>query len=897
MVELFVAIEQTTVEDIFRISQNGLIYFERIPEIFLNSYSAVIIAFDNGSPSLTTTTIITINIISTHTANIPIFEHEVYEIEISENFNDFEIPLIYTRAFSPFPINYEIFSNPANLQFRFQATNQNIFILESLDFEETSQHEISILATDMNSSSSVCLFVYVLDVNDNKPLFDKQIYELYFQENNQIGDLVHSFNISDLDRGVNGDTFLYFIEENIYFYFELIQNNLIAKIEFDFEEIPFLEFEVIVSDRGTPSMFSSCIVVVYIMNINDNIPVVAIGANVINLSENATENTEIFSIPASDEDNLNPLIFTLQNDFTYFGIYVDNDIGILYLVSSPLRGTYQLNVSVSDQSNFVFVTIYVLVGNVNENPPVIDQSTCEGSLMENAPNTTFVTQITAVDGDIGQNGEIIFSILTNLDVTSEHDSTVFENVFKIDPKTGIIALNYNGDTLVGEKRTLIDAEFNSLINLDVIVSDGGGKQDFCRVTISILDENDNPPLFDRDLYEVTFKQIVGEMNILIVFAFDPDQGDNGKIRYARSGNFEFNIDRDSGVITSDSSITSGNYTLIVHAYDYGSPVLESTATVLISVEQDLPPRAFFPNMSYTVSVPEDYPLNTPFIQLEAIPTAANSQIIYSIYQGRNFRTNQEGTFQIDGITGEISLALHLDYEILRPGPFEFSLLIEASNFETPAFTLCSVTVLDVNDNTPLFSSHILKFFINEGVANGTITGRLVATDEDSGVNGDVEYFIYDTTLHIPFIVQLDGYMKSTKVFDYEDTIGQNVFSFLVVARDKCGEECSLTRAVSVTVQVNDLNDNSPAFKENLPNVIWIREDIVPPESIITFLAIDRDSISIDLLEYSILSGNSRNTFLINSKNGHLSLIESLDFEVKVNFNLSIQVCDGFLLCQ
>ena len=60
-------------------------------------------------------------------------------------------------------------------------------------------------------------------------------------------------------------------------------------------------------------------------------------------------------------------------------------------------------------------------------------------------------------------------------------------------------------------------------------------------------------------------------------------------------------------------------------------------------------------------------------------------------------------------------------------------------------------------------------------------------------------------------------LKSTKVFDYEDTIGQNsVFSFLVVARDKCGEECSLTRAVSVTVQVNDLNDNSPAFKENLP---------------------------------------------------------------------------------
>ena len=887
------AIEQTSVDGIFQISEDGLLYFDQIPDSFLNSYSIVLVAFDKGTPSLTTTTIITIIVVTTHTDNIPIFEHGVYEIEIVESFDDFETPLLYSRAFSPYPIVYEISSNPNNLHIRLQTTNQNIFLLENVDFERESRHEISILANDGNSSS-VCLFViYVLDVNDNKPLFGKQFYELYFEENNRIGDLVYTFNISDLDNGLNGETYLYFGEESDYSYFELIQNNLVAKIEFDFEKIQFLEMEVIVSDRGIPSLFSSCFVVVYIMNINDNIPIVAIGTNVINLPEYSTENTEIFSIQASDEDNLNPLIFTLQNDFTYFGVYVDNDIGILFLVTSPLRGTYQLNVSVSDQSNSVFVTIYVLVGNVNENPPVIDQSTCEGSLIENAPNNTVVTQITAADGDIGQNGELIFSILTNLDITSEQDSIVFENIFKIDPETGIIRLNYNGDTLVGEKRTLVDAEFNSVINIDVIVSDGGGRQDFCRVAISILDENDNAPVFDRDLYEVTFKQIIGEMNILIVFAFDPDQGDNGRIRYARSGNFEFKIDSETGVITSYTSVTSGNYTLIIHAYDYGLSVLDSTATVLISVEQDLPPRAFFPSLAYSVSVPEDYPLNTAFIQLEAIPTANNSQIIYSIHRGRHLRTNQEETFQIDGITGEISLALHLDYEILRPGPFVFSLLVVASNFEIPSFTQCFVTVLDVNDNRPQFSSHILKFFIDEGVSNGSVVGRLVATDVDSGVNGEVEYYVYDTTLQIPFIMQLDGYMISTKVFDYEDSAEPNIFSFLAVARDKCGEECSLTRAVSVTIQINDLNDNSPVFKEDLPNVIWIREDVVPPESIIAYQAIDRDIISIDFLEYSILKGNVQNTFLINSKNGHLSLIGSLDFEVKKDFNLSIQVCDGY----
>nr|AVM85894.1 E-cadherin [Oopsacas minuta] len=884
-------IDRSSVENIFQVSETGQLSFVNDADNFLSSYSIVITAFDNGTPSLATTVILSITVYTDIPDDLPIFEHKVYEIEVKESFVDFEIPLMHIRAFSASSIEYEIHSNPSELNLRLE--DQNIYLLEAPDYELSQFYNISISANDGNSTTTCLLFVYVVDVNDNSPYFDQQIYEIFVDENKEIGDVILMLNVTDLDSGLNGEIFLNFTEEFYGKYFEIFGKDLIAKIEFDFEEIQFFEFEIVASDRGQPMQISSSFVHVNIVNINDNIPIVAIGTNVIILPQNATENSEILSIAASDEDNLNSLSFTIKNGFTYFDILVANQVGILSIIRSPVRGTYQLNVTITDGKHSIFVPIYILVGNVNENTPKIEQSTCEGVLMENAPNGTYVAQITAVDEDIGLNGELYFSILTNFHVLSEKIG-VLEDVFTIDSNSGIVTLNYNGNMSVEGVKTLIDAEFSSEIIIDVIVVDGGGQEDFCSLTITILDQNDNAPIFDRDVYEITYKQIIDTTNVLNVFAFDPDQGNNGLVSYRITNTNLFIIDNSKGTIISTGSIPSGNYTFIALAIDNGSPYMETEVMVHIIVQQDLPPRPFFDQSLYEVTVREDQQLNEGFLQVNASKTADNTQIIYSVRRGSSLRANSEGTFQIKGITGEIFLGLHLDYEILRPGPFKFSFLVQASNFETSSYALVVVYVLDVNDNYPKFTSPILNFYLDEGPTNRSYIGRLSATDKDSGENGDIEYSLYDTTLDIPFIIQRNGSIniKSQKVFDYEDPQSKNIFAFLVVARDLCGMECSLSTVVSVAININDLNDNTPIFDENLPSSISLLENTVPPRSVGTFHAIDKDEISFDNLEYSITEGNIGDVFSINAENGHLNLVQILDFETQPEYFLTLKVFDN-----
>ena len=886
-------IEQSSVANIFTISNTGLVSFIEYPISYQTGYSISILAHDNGFPSFSTTVLLTISVHQIIPHKLPIFEHTIYEIDIKENFIDFNKPVTYIHAFSPFPIEYGIVTNSSDFRIHIQTVTQNIFIRSLPDFEVSSRHVFNISASDGNSTQYCSFIVNILDVNDNKPVFSKQIYKTIIEENNNIGDIVLSLNVTDSDSSYNGEVSLYFEDEILDSFFQIFGTDLVAKVAFDFEKNQSLEFEVFAIDNGDPRQSSSCIVTVEIENLNDNPPIVPIETNIVYLHENSTEQN-IFSIPATDEDNLT-LDFKLQNDFTYFAI---TNTGVLYLVLSPLRGTYQLNVNVTDGIHSILVPISILVGNVNENSPKIDQSTCMGNLFENAPNNTFVTQIAADDNDFGINGEISYLILTNFDVFNEANGGVslIENVFKIDSKTGIITTNFDGSFLVGEIRTLIDAEFNSEINLDIIAIDGGGLQDFCRVTISILDLNDNSPSFDRDLYSITYTQIIQSTRILTVYSFDPDQGRNGMIRYSLINANGFIIESTSGVIISIGSIYSGNYTFSVSATDNGSPYLQSTAEIQIIVQNDLLPQPIFEQNSYSFTVFENQSLHTVFLQVNA-STDDSTYIIYSIRASNRYKGNSEGTFLINGITGEISLTQHLDFERLIPCPCFFQILAQASNFESSSFVYVYIYVRDVNDNYPTFRSHIITFNLNEEKPNGTFVGRLVAQDSDSGLNGEIEYFLHDTSLHVPFVIRLDGSILSNQVMDHEDTISSNLYTFICVAIDKCGTDCSLSQVVSVVIRIRDINDNPPIFSVDIPDILSIIENTVPPKDLTVLIATDRDQLSVFEIKYSIILGNINAVFSIDIRTGHLSLVQILDFETQSEYNLTITVCDGKFCAQ
>ncbi|PWA23710.1 hypothetical protein CCH79_00006110 [Gambusia affinis] len=121
-----------------------------------------------------------------------------------------------------------------------------------------------------------------------------------------------------------------------------------------------------------------------------------------------------------------------------------------------------------------------------------------------------------------------------------------------------------------------------------------------------------------------------------------------------------------------------------------------------------------------------------------------------------------------------------------------------------------VTVLDANDNAPVFTQVVYKASVHEHALPETLVITVSATDADEGVNGDVIYdfgHVSEENLDIFSLDPKTGEIKVTGVIDFEETIS---FYISVEAKDGLG----LTSYAKVLIDVIDVNDNAPAIYMN-----------------------------------------------------------------------------------
>ena len=153
-----------------------------------------------------------------------------------------------------------------------------------------------------------------------------------------------------------------------------------------------------------------------------------------------------------------------------------------------------------------------------------------------------------------------------------------------------------------------DRERTPEIHLPVVVSDSGKppKSGTATVDILILDENDNPPLFNAEYFSFNVKENEAPGTVVDrIAARDPDDGENGAVAYAILGdpsgqNGFFIIDKQSGVIKTTKILDREDqsiYRIHVMASDNGYPRMSSTTQVTIHVNDinDHPPIIHYPN--------------------------------------------------------------------------------------------------------------------------------------------------------------------------------------------------------------------------------------------------------------------------------------------------------------
>ncbi|XP_036433445.1 protocadherin alpha-2-like [Colossoma macropomum] len=173
---------------------------------------------------------------------------------------------------------------PFELKPSFQDNMYSLETKEKLDREIISRYDIIITATDLGNpplSSIKTLSVLVSDVNDNTPVFPQRSLDLYLQENNTPGASVFSVRAFDKDSDDNAAISYNIVRgdggQNDMASFININSEtgvIHALKSFDFETVKTFQFHVLAIDSGTPPLSSNVTVNVFILDQNDNVPVI-----------------------------------------------------------------------------------------------------------------------------------------------------------------------------------------------------------------------------------------------------------------------------------------------------------------------------------------------------------------------------------------------------------------------------------------------------------------------------------------------------------------------------------------------------------------------------------------------------------------------------------------------
>lgn len=149
----------------------------------------------------------------------------------------------------------------------------------------------------------------------------------------------------------------------------------------------------------------------------------------------------------------------------------------------------------------------------------------------------------------------------------------------------------------------------------------------------------------------------------------------------------------------------------------------------------------------------------------SLDSGKNAEVVYSIAGG-----NEHNKFTINPETGVISVFEMLDYERVR----DYLLTIQATDLGEPPLSnqaIVNITILDANDNAPIFNQLAYTAQISEDVHIGEFVIKVSATDLDSDMNGKIHYALVKGDHHQQFTIDpLTGNLTVAKPLDREQVL-------------------------------------------------------------------------------------------------------------------------------
>ena len=538
-----------------------------------------------------------------------------------------------------------------------------LVVLEQLDRERQSSYSMQVVALDGGDPpefGSLTVNVEVTDANDNSPVFANASYNVRVPENAPVGSVVLRVHASDLDQDQNGQVVYNIQPASLVKAKGVININnqtgeLYLEGPLDYEKDNVYRLLVTASDLGPDSVPSATRVVIHVDDVNDHKPAVMVNpmtsSGIVELSENTQGGQFVAHISVEDLDSG-------DNGRTHCELGDHR-----FLLKSVMPNAYMMNTARNvtfDREHSPEFSVPLLcrdfgippletsveitgrIMDINDNPPVFTQRVYAISKRENNTINEVLLRVNATDSDLGQNANVSYAI------RGDHSRMV-----KINSRTGVI-----------KARGVFDYESTPNYQFQVVAYDHGDpmRSSTATVVLHLIDVNDEPPLFYRDVYNfVVTEHQQPPLNVGTVAATDRDADPYRDIIFSLVHNERkrapFEIDPVYGKIRTTEVLDrekTAYYTLYVAAHNPGT-ILTSTATVhvrIIDINDNAPVIHFPASTNNSIHLECIYASRDPVIRVDARDPdeGSNGRLTFSM-PGESAK----GVFEINPNTGAISV--------------------------------------------------------------------------------------------------------------------------------------------------------------------------------------------------------------------------------------------------
>ena len=667
--------------------------------------------------------------------------------------------VVSTLTKSDKKIDYFIINGDEHNQFDI-SPDAKVYTRRMLDKETISNYTLTIIAFDGMFKSTINLFVNVLNVDDSRPLCHDNMVTLKLAENLAISQSVHVPRVTSssgdedtasLNHQIITDFEAETISESIPFKFNQNTKMLELSAELDYETKSRHTFYLLNSLNKN----NKCIIkyLVEVLDINDNRPEFHVMNKTISVYEHSPKGLVLdVDMYTTDLDSTNnsKVYYSLRNN-SYFRI--DKTNGLIQIDSENLDrevigDQIKLDILAYNLDNLTnLYSINVNLIDLNDNKPVFEQKEYQIFIKENLPLNTEIGRIEARDADLNSKTEYYVRP---------------SDKFYIDSRTGSLFLNHSVD-YEQEKEFSVQ-----IIAIDPEMSTDVENNSTCFLKISLIDLNDNRPIFDPS----TPKHVDIDENlplnstIMFIKAFDLDQSaPNNKISYRLvNGSDYLQIDEQTGRLYTDrlvidyEQMRAKNFSILVECRDNGEPQLKSYLTIEIRVQDVNDNEPIFAQQNQTLVLKETLAIGSEITKFLVSDKDSFGQLFtFSIME----QYKKVGTAKIylsEKIFFMKENSLILSNSLQSNQSYGLRIRCYDSGLPSPLYTdsYVSIIVTDESNTVPMLNNTSMVVTSIDHfapIAQNQVIGVLKATDADKDI------LFYEANSDLVEINQLNGLIK------------------------------------------------------------------------------------------------------------------------------------------